>query len=558
MSLFVNSRCRACRVLCWLMAALMFAAPSLPALAQENARPSSDYLLPQSCVVVSLKPKQVLASPAVQMLPIEVLQAAALQHVGLDPLEIESLQVSVEPPMAGPPNYSVLTVFSPEYRGKLHPQLTAHTQPGQLDGREYLESQHPLMPSYLMLTGNSLLAGPHLTLQKLLAQESSIGDGLLLGRLREATADDLYVAIDLEMLRPLINQLVMQAQTEVPAKLQSFLSAPDLIRLVELRVNVSGTGPVELTVEANSTADASKLIDMFGELVEMWRSQASENSAKLLQSSDPIEQALGRYQDRMMSGMKTALMPQQEDAKIVVFRQVPGDGDNSALTTVAISGILVALLLPAVQAAREAARRNVSMNNLKQIMLALLNYHDTHGQFPPHASYDENDNKLLSWRVHILPYLDQQQLYEQFRLDEPWDSAHNRKLISKMPELYLDPSSRLALEEGKTHYLGVQGEHQVFRGTKEGRKLREITDGLSNTLMVLQANDKSTVLWTKPADWQLDDKNPLHGLTGSMHPGIFGAAYCDGSVRSISEQIDVSAFKHLLTVDGGEVINLDH
>ncbi len=452
--------------------------------------------------------------------------------------------------MVGPPNYSAMAVFTPTHRGKLHQHLTAHTQPGQLDGHEYLKSQHPLLPSFLMIDGNTMLAAPDMTLHKLIAQESSAEDGLLLSRLKGAAADDLYVAVDLETLRPLINQLLMQAQGEVPPELLPFLTAPDLIRMVELRLNFSDMGATELVVEANSVADASKLLAMLEQAIDMWRNEALAQTAQLKQDPDPVKQALGRYQERMMSQTTDMLIPEPDGARLIVFHQDPGEGDAGPLTTVAIVGVLIALLLPAVQAAREAARRNVSMNNMKQIMLALLNYHDALGHFPPHARYDENGKPLLSWRVHILPYIEEGPLYHQFHLDEPWDSEHNRELIAQMPEIFLDPSSKLSLEEGKTHYLGVQGEHQVFSGTKQGRKLREITDGLSNTLMVLQVNDKNTVPWTKPADWQPNDKEPLHGLTGSMHPGVFGAAFCDGSVRSISEQIDVSEFKCLLTIDG--------
>lgn len=570
MSAFLSSRQSSFRALCWLLALQMFVMPSLPVLAQQVDEPELgipdttlladptvlpldlSYVLPQACVVVSMRPRKMLTSPAMQMLPIEVLQAASLQQSGIDPLETEALLLSVEPPMAGPPNYAVMVVFTPDHKGKLHPQLTAHTQPDQIDGHQYLKSQHPLLPSFLTIDGDTLLAAPDLTLQKLVGESSSNGESLLLSRLKGELADDLYADVDFQSLRPLINQLIMQKQQEVPSELRPFLAAPDLIRLVEFRLNPSGTAPNELIVEANSEADATRLIGMLRKAVDMWRTQALAATAQLKQDPDPVQQALGRYQERLMSQTSEMVVPEQEGARLILFRQVPGDGDNSALTTMAISGILVALLLPAVQAAREAARRNMSLNNLKQIMLALLNSESAHGHYPAQANFDENGKPLLSWRVHILPFLEESRLYEQFHLDEPWDSEHNRKLIAKMPEVFLDSSSKFSPQEGRTHYLGVQGEHNVFSGTEQGRKLAEITDGTSNTIMVLQVNDKSTVPWTKPVDWKPDDKDPRHGLTGSMHPGLFHAAFCDGSVRAMSEQIDAAGFKRVLTIDGND------
>ncbi|MCL4191413.1 MAG: DUF1559 domain-containing protein, partial [Thermoguttaceae bacterium] len=105
-------------------------------------------------------------------------------------------------------------------------------------------------------------------------------------------------------------------------------------------------------------------------------------------------------------------------------------------------GVLVALLLPAVQAAREAARRSQSMNNLKQIGLAMHNYYDSYRTLPAQANYDPQGKPLLSWRVQLLPFLEQQALYAQFHQDEPWDSAHNKTLIDKMPPVYRSASSK--------------------------------------------------------------------------------------------------------------------
>jgi hypothetical protein len=219
---------------------------------------------------------------------------------------------------------------------------------------------------------------------------------------------------------------------------------------------------------------------------------------------------------------------------------------------VATIGVLVALLLPAVQAARAAARRNASMNNMKQIMLGLLNYEATQQRFPAHASYDADGKPLLSWRVHILPFLEKQDLYNQFHLDEPWDSPHNITLIPLMPEIYLDPNSQLPAAAGKTHYLGSKGEGQFFEGTAEGRPVRTITDGTSNTIAVVQVNDDRTVPWTSPDDWEWEEQSPLAGF-GDLHPGgIFLGGWVDGSVQVISKNIDAGAFEALTTVAGGE------
>ncbi len=111
-----------------------------------------------------------------------------------------------------------------------------------------------------------------------------------------------------------------------------------------------------------------------------------------------------------------------------------------------------------IRQAREAARRSQCTNNLKQIALAMHNYHASHNTFPPAYSKSPGGNPLLSWRVQILPFLDQKALYDEFHVDEPWDSPHNKALISRMPAVYSCPSgSRTPAREGKTTYLTPRG-----------------------------------------------------------------------------------------------------
>ena len=102
------------------------------------------------------------------------------------------------------------------------------------------------------------------------------------------------------------------------------------------------------------------------------------------------------------------------------------------LVVIAIIGVLVAMLLPALQGARNSARSTQCKNNLRQLGLGIINFESTTGRFPASAIYSDDGKPLLSWRVHILPFIEQQHLYEQFRFDEPWDSEHNRKLIAQM------------------------------------------------------------------------------------------------------------------------------
>jgi hypothetical protein len=200
----------------------------------------------------------------------------------------------------------------------------------------------------------------------------------------------------------------------------------------------------------------------------------------------------------------------------------------------------------------EAAAKVESENNLKQIALAMHNYLSAHRTFPAAYSSSKDGKPLLSWRVQILPYIEEGQLYNEFRLDEPWDSEHNKALISRMPKIYRAPGSKAA-KEFKTNYLVPRGDDTMFPGSETIRPA-QVPDGLSNTLMIVEADDARAVTWTKPDDFEVDSKQPKAGIVGLRHGG-FIAAFGDGSVRFIKDAIKPATLKALFSRAGGEVID---
>jgi prepilin-type N-terminal cleavage/methylation domain-containing protein/prepilin-type processing-associated H-X9-DG protein len=283
------------------------------------------------------------------------------------------------------------------------------------------------------------------------------------------------------------------------------------------------------------------------------------------------------------------------------------------LVVIAIIGILIALLLPAVQAARESARRASCTNNLKQIGLALLNYHDTHGVFPPGNVTVPKDH---SWVPFILPYVEQQNLYELYRWDVGWPHPANQAAVNTHLAVMSCPST------GDPHRLDRWGTGRtaacadygpptyVHRGlidlglvppvgNRDGvlrrrpTRIASIRDGTSNTLVVTEDAGRPEH-WIRsgrgPDDLetcQADVSNgrvpgagwahasnvlPLHGFTNdgltcpgpcpinctnnseafSFHSGGVNGVFADGGVRFISETIGIKTYAALITRAGGE------
>jgi hypothetical protein len=238
-----------------------------------------------------------------------------------------------------------------------------------------------------------------------------------------------------------------------------------------------------------------------------------------------------------MEKLIVELLPKQEGNRLVL------DANDQTL---------MAALQPTLRQVREAADGMTLTSKLKQIGLAMHNHEATHGGLPPQATYSPQGKPLLSWRVQVLPYLEQEPLYRQFRLDEPWDSEHNKKLIARMPEVFKGDNPKLNVE-GKTTLLVPAGPGTIFEG-KERARIRDIHDGTSNTVMAVQATDDRAVFWTQPADWELDPKKPAAGL--AERTGGYLLLFADGSVRTIKKTIKPEVLKALFTKSGGEVIQL--
>jgi prepilin-type processing-associated H-X9-DG protein len=251
---------------------------------------------------------------------------------------------------------------------------------------------------------------------------------------------------------------------------------------------------------------------------------------------------------RLLFPSSTALVVDNQGASLISREPIPG------LTSPAIGGFLLASLVPATQSARGAARRAQCTNNLKQIGLADHNYHAAINTFPMQAIADKDGKPLLSWRVSILPYLEQQELYNKFKLDEPWDSPNNKPLIKEMPQVYLCPDRRNP-EPGTTTYRVFVGKGALFE-EGEATGIQNVTDGTSNTILVVESKD--AVPWTKPDDLKFDmDAKPSLRGAASPHTGGFNALFADGSVHFIKNSISFQVFKALITRASGEVISSD-
>ena len=209
--------------------------------------------------------------------------------------------------------------------------------------------------------------------------------------------------------------------------------------------------------------------------------------------------------------------------------------------------------------ARTDTRRGESINNLKQIGLAIHNYCSSEQRLPPAAIDDKDEEtQLLSWRVVILPYLENKPLFDQFKqLDESWDGPTNRPLADHTPKVYLAPGDSNP-DLGRTNVVAVVGPDTLI--ASEGTvTLADCTDGLSNTVMAIEVAEFGP-RWSEPSDITIDEfvaavARPPSAM--ALRPVYAGGILCifgDGSVRAIPSDTDPAVLRALCTRAGGEKV----
>ena len=251
---------------------------------------------------------------------------------------------------------------------------------------------------------------------------------------------------------------------------------------------------------------------------------------------------------------------------------IPLIGSVGGGGSIATIGVLTALILPAVQQAREAARRSQSKNNLKQLGLALHNYHETFRHLPT-GTVENKDLKIedrLSWVVPLLPFLDQSPLFRNIEQDEAWDSDVNSGSTERAIPTLMSPQVNAAVRGGRLDYVGIAGlgakaAELPLANKKVGtfgynRKIRfrDVTDGTSTTIGITEIKKGF-------GNWARGGKSSIRAVTtkpyingpdgiGSDFRGGMHALLLDGSVRFISENIDPTVFEALITIHGRENI----
>ncbi|NND97385.1 MAG: DUF1559 domain-containing protein [Pirellulaceae bacterium] len=484
-----------------------------------------------------------LNTPSLDWLPVEVAQAWSKEQLGLDPMSIiEIKSVTGMPTGPGEPPMGFLVTLSADYDpADISPALFGQPATRTIAGKtvHVVGQGQPAMLVHA-LSPRKILVATEMMFEPML--NSAKGGGPVANLIRENPMENKgsQMVLAIEPLRPMLQQMMQQAANDLPPELGHVTKLPDLLDALIIESASEGIAhTIDMEFLCKDADAAAQVHEILDDSIKFARLMAINAISQNIRGEGRMPDAQRAYVTRIANHIVGMIRPEQQNDRVLISIR--------AELPIATTGVLVGLLLPALQAAREAARRMNASNNLKQIGLAFHNHHSAFRRLPSTIT-DDDGKPLLSWRVAILPFIEQQALYEQFHLDEPWDSDHNIQFADAVISVFEDPS--LPLPPGKTVFRALIGEHLGLK--PEGQtSFRDITDGTSNTIAVVEADASEAVVWSKPDVMEINMDDPISQM-GHIHAGGFHALFYDGSVRFITHSIDVDLFKALLTRDGGE------
>ncbi|RCS41421.1 DUF1559 domain-containing protein [Bremerella cremea] len=536
-------------------------APSAPA---EANSPQPFKFNPEEVLLVAhIRADRLFNTKYMEGQPVEVITAFGQKYGGVDPMKFTSLTFVLTFPVEMSEEPKLLAIVKTaetlheetffagidEIAEHVIPQEDVAKAAPQLRGKVFLDNRLPipvlashLIDEHTFLVGDERFVVP-------VVQEGAVEKVAVLTQ-QFATVPEHVDLAAVVKLAP-IRQKIEKFGFPFPKK---FEQAPYDAESVSVQLSLVDRIQANLQIEAVDEAASKRLEKLLLSILDEGKQSLFNSVHEMQASDDKLTVAMGKYQQRILTTWFQTLIPTREGKKLHL--QLPPEGADTTEQHAILTGAITALLIPALDRTREAAQHVRSQINMRLITTAMLQYSITFGALPAQASTDDNGKKLLSWRVHLLPYLDEEELYDQFHLDEPWDSEHNKKLISQMPATYRDPSSKAP--KFYTTYLVPLGKDMAFeQPTKEtqaksplGLKFASFTDGIDQTIMLVNAEDEAAVPWTKPADLEVDRSDAWKHLR-NVRIFALQVGYADGAQDFISpKQSNEFILSLLLRNDG--------
>lgn len=531
------------------------AAPPFKATTAERAAAAPDrnqpfdlsYVPSRAVAVLAVRPAEILGQPGMQSLAKLLNEGGGLEErAGLKVEKIEEVELVItrlpEPNSGRPASLvgSSLTILryteAIDWKDKVGANLVGQPSEATVGGKTYYHSDHgdaAIRPAFYLPDDRTIVFGPEIDVQRAIVSAGKSKPDWS-DRWQQSAAGQATAMVDLTA----VNRAAGDELNSAPPAGPLFAPLWKQGQRLFVSAQVENVLRIAAKIDCANDEDAKRVHETIQAALTFARNGLDEADRQLARG--PANQAAAGL---MLIDLAEDVL---KHGKLRTNGTAVEYGTQADLAAEAAIG----LIAPAVMAARESARRAQATNNMKQIMLAMHNYADVNKHFPPPVVIGPDGKTPHSWRIEILPYIEQDALYRQYRMDEPWDSENNKKVLEQMPAVLRDPKA-----DGKStdaSYFALVGSTTLF-GDKEskGTMFGDIRDGTSNTIAIVEA--KRPIPWTKPEDLDYDPAKPLPKV-GGWHPGGFLAGFGDGSVHFLQDTLAQETLRALITKAGGEVI----
>ncbi|MCH7727201.1 MAG: protein kinase [Planctomycetes bacterium] len=503
----------------------------------QVAAPELRYISDNFFAAIVLQPRRIFSSPIANSTKMFVFSAFS-KDLGVDMKDVEQLVLLVSSPTKPGELSAMVRFVHPTDASAIAARMFGEFEKKTSRGSMYYVNRRGI--AAFVVDKSTIIRAPENTLLQMISADHSRTS--LARQLQTANLqNDLTVAISFnEQSRKAMHATADAVRAQISRKLATDLElVADAIEYATIGLNFSIGGSVTLSLRGKDKKAADTI-------EQLCRAGVVELQALLIRlGADKLTEQMT---DPKQLALKTAF-------DLLVATKVSRQGDLVVATSKAPEDFSDMLLLSVVMPAQAASQILRSKNRLKRIGLAMYNYHDTHQSFAPGQSrpddqFDAKGKPLLSWRVHILPMIgdDERALFKRFRLDEPWDSEHNIELLGEMPSVF-----KTTDDANKTTILAVVGPGTIYEG-KRGFQFKDITDGSSNTILAVIAGDDKAVPWTKPVDLPFNPDDPISEF-GKLADGGFSTVFADGSVYFLRRDLNPEFLRALLTRAGGERVD---
>lgn len=458
--------------------------------------------------------------------------------------KVDEAWIYVDPTPIGPAPvsaYGVIRFLEPlsvETLAKEWLEVPGELVEAEIEGQKFrtcpeLEKVFGVAPSLMQVDPKTILVAPETVMLKILSGKPSPGPLAEILAKHPTTGQVRFVGL----VGPLKPKLEEAAEMLGKQMLQSpFDGLPKLLPHLEevgIALDLEGKTLLEVSFGLDDEANAAGAHEL---LTQAWTEAKPLLGMAKQQAAAEVPAVAGLLED-VRKGVSVA----KQELRVSVSLPRPADLEKAIETTVK----------DAIPKVRAQALKVQRMNNLKQVALGMLNYEATHNKLPNDIR-SKDGKPLLSWRVHLLPYLDQQALYEKFKLDEPWDSEHNKPLS----EIAIPVFETTGAKPGTTSVFVFKGAGTPFPTEDKKVGVANIRDGMSNTLFAVVAKADKAVPWTQPSDLDFDPEKIAELLEALPEKDIL-AARMDGSVWVWKARPKAEILKALITLSGMEVVNID-